>query len=180
MAWLDDGKLERLGAAGDVVDGYLGRVQVTGTRRDDPSGVEAELSLGSIAPVDAEGQVIERVRSGDPITLRIEYQAIVPVAKPLFRVTIATTDGFVVAVASSRKAPDVADVAAGSGALDLVVPSLPMLPGTYDVSVMVTDQAGLHELDRRRHACRLEVAPGVVRAEGGIVDLGATWRRVDG
>ena len=53
---------------------------------------------------------------------------------------------------------------------------MPLLPGTYDLSEAVTDEAGLHVYDHRHRLLRFDVEAGTPRESfGGIVTLGGRW-----
>ena len=64
----------------------------------------------------------------------------------------------------------------GKGTVDLVVPALPLLPGTYDLSASITDAAAAHVYDSRRRTLRFDVEAGTPRESfGGVLSLRGEW-----
>ncbi|MGQ0832712.1 MAG: ABC transporter ATP-binding protein [Microthrixaceae bacterium] len=177
-AWLDHGVLKLLGPAPDVVDAYLSQVEVaavTSAERDaEGEPRSGELTLGEVTVLDGAGAPTHRLATGDRGVVSIAWSCPVPIQRPLVRLRVSTSDGFVVSVASTNGA-NLPDVFSGAGELHLEIPELTLLPGTYDISVEVTDSAGLHQFDQRRRAARLEVAPGHPHGEGGVTPMRGVW-----
>ena len=73
------------------------------------------------------------------------------------------------------------DQLVGRGHLDLVVDPLTLLPGTYDLSGGVTDEAALHVYDHRHRLLRFDVEAGAPRESGGgMLTLNGRWELVQG
>jgi hypothetical protein len=62
----------------------------------------------------------------------------------------------------------------GPGFVDLTIPQLWLVPGTYIVSAGILDSEGLHTLDAHHHAYQFSVASS--RRNLGIVYLDRSWR----
>jgi hypothetical protein len=60
--------------------------------------------------------------------------------------------------------------------VDVTFDPVRLLPGTYDVTVSLTDASSLHPYDVRTDLLRFDVERGAHREEGGVVALGGTWR----
>jgi ABC-2 type transport system ATP-binding protein len=176
-AWLEHGVLKEVGPAEHVVDAYIGSVD---TGRVE-GGAEARWGTGEarierVELLDGRGVDTTRVRTGDPATVRLHYSLRRPIEHPIFTVTIHRTDGVHVCAPTSRDAGCVPDVLDGWGYVDLRVDRLLLLPGSYDVSVSITDDRELQPFDVRPRALRFEVDPGQPReAHGGIVSLDGRW-----
>ena len=59
--------------------------------------------------------------------------------------------------------------------VDYVVPTLPVQPGTYELSVALHDSSMRRVLERHSHILRFEVSPTDVDPQNGLVALGGTW-----
>ena len=182
VAWLDDGILRAHGPAGEVIDQYLLSVHAERTPEEAEARATAgrwgsrEVSLDRVELVDADGQPVTRARTGDAVRFRFHYTAHEPAPRPVFTMAIHSLDGAVVTNPHTRHAGIVPDVLEGSGHLDLVVESLPLLPGIYDLSGKITDSAILHVHDHRHRALRFDVEAGPVQDSwSGLVTLGGAW-----
>jgi hypothetical protein len=171
--------LRATGAAGDVIDEYLLQVHHLRTEGEEHAtqgrwGAQ-EVSIDRLEIVGPDGSALDRLRTGDPVTFRFHWSAAAPVPKPVFTLAIHALDGLVVTNPSTRDTDVVGDLVEGEGHVDLVVDSLPLLPGTYDLSGEVTDHAGLHVHDHRHRLIRFDVESGRPRESGGLVTLRGRW-----
>jgi ABC-type polysaccharide/polyol phosphate transport system ATPase subunit len=185
VAWLDDGLLRATGAAGDVIDQYLTEVHhVRGEGEHHATTGRwgtREVSLDEMEVLAADGMPAAMVRTGQPITFRFHYTAESPVDRPVFTLTIEALDGTVITTPSTRDAGLVPDHLEGRGHLDLVVDPFALLPGTYDLSGAVTDEAGLHVYDHRHRVLRFDVEAGSPRESGGgLMTLNGRWELAQG
>jgi ABC-2 type transport system ATP-binding protein len=175
VAWLDSGVLRRLDKAGRVVDAYL-----SGVQHDEADHVAAALtspvSIEAVELLGADGVSKRRVRTGDPITVRLRYSASAPVPKPVFAVDLTTLEGVHVSSPNTRDADQVPDVIEGPGVVELVVDRLLLLPGLYNLGASVTDFDGTHRHDVHHRAVSFEVEPGQPRESHGLVSLAGRWR----
>jgi ABC-2 type transport system ATP-binding protein len=158
--WLDGGRLQVVGSATDVVEAYSRKVEIDRQEDVDPSSRtgsgEGEVTLIEI--LDASGET-EAVRARDAVTVRVHYTMNQPIEQPVFGVAVHTLDGIEVSAATSRTTfiPDKLD---GTGFVDMHVPALVLLPGTYDITAYITNFGGVHQYDFRYRACRFRVDPG--------------------
>ena len=178
-AWLEGGKVRAVGPAGGVVDDYIDEVhddreEVTGEGSRWGSG---EARIDRIELLDGRGAHTTKVRTGDDVTLRFHYSMTTPIEQPVFGMAIHTLDGMHVTGPNTREAECVPASLEGSGHVDLRVPRLLLLPGTYDISCAITDFATLHSFDYRHRAFRFDVEAGLPKESyGGVVSLGGEWR----
>lgn len=179
VAWLDQGSLRMLGSAGDVVDHYL--AEVNAGRTEEPHATESrwgsgEVDLHRFEVLGPDRRPQHTLRTGEPAVFRVHYVAHHPVAHPALSIGVHTVEGLQVTEPSTRDYGCSPDELSGAGWVDLAVDSLPLLPGTYDLSAAVTDEAGLHVYDHRHRALRFDVEAGSLRESlGGIITLGGRW-----
>jgi ABC-2 type transport system ATP-binding protein len=88
------------------------------------------------------------VRSGEPLTVRIAYEAVDPVPDSVFVVTFHTQDGHVVWGNNTWAAGHVLPPLQGMGEVAFRFPAVPLLEGTYPLTV------GVHGLDGVMHDWR--------------------------
>ena len=179
VAWLEHGKVKMLDAARAVVDAYTGAVQVD-RHVDAETGVtrwgSGEGRIERVELLDATGSSVSRVRTGEPVTLRLHYRLSQRIERPVFFIPINSLDGTNVSGPNTRDAGCVPDSLEGEGHVDLSVDRFPLLPGTYDASASLLDFSCLHTYDFLHHALRFDVEPGEPRETYGFVSLGGTWK----
>jgi lipopolysaccharide transport system ATP-binding protein len=94
---------------------------------------------------------------------------------PVVGLAITHRDGqFVTGTNTSRHGLVLGKVEPGTRHVDFVVPSLPLVDGTYDLTVAITDHTEFHQIDRWQHAFRFDVARGKIFEEG-LVTFGGHW-----
>jgi ABC-type polysaccharide/polyol phosphate transport system ATPase subunit len=179
VAWLEGGVLRDVGNAGTVIDAYIDEVhedreQVAGAGSRWGSG---EARIERLELLDARGRPTDRVHTGDPVTFRLHYLFDERIPRPVFGLAIHTVEGVHVTGPNTREADCVPEFLEGAGHVDLGVPNLLLLPGTYDLSAAVTDFATLHTFDFRHNAFRFHVDPGYPHETyGGVVSLNGAWK----
>jgi ABC-2 type transport system ATP-binding protein len=139
VAWLDGGVLRSSGPAGDVVDEYLTEVhRQRGGALPATTGRwgSQEIILEEMEVLDGDGgEHGLPLRTGGSAVFRFHYRADGPVPRPMFTLAIHTLDGTTITNPSTHEPPAVPGDLNGAGHIDLVVDRLPLLPGTYDLSV---------------------------------------------
>ncbi len=173
---LEDGRLERAGPVGEVIDHYLGQVH---RDRLDEGGLGARWGTGEgrierIEVLDDRGAAAV-LRTGDPAVFRLHYHTPEPLERPVFTMAVYSVEGIHVTEPSTRDAGLVPDKIEGRGHVDLRVDRLLLVPGTYDIGASLTDHTGAHLYDVRHRAFRFEVAPGTPAERHGVVSLGGRW-----
>jgi ABC-type polysaccharide/polyol phosphate transport system ATPase subunit len=181
VAWLEHGTVKEVGAPGNIVDDYVGEAH---TERESVTVSEVtpehrwgsgQARVESYELLDGAGRPTRQVRTGDPVTVRLHWSTSEPVERPVFGVAVHSLEGIEVTGPNTRDADLVPDKIDGTGVVDLHVPRLLLLPGTYDLSAAVYDWTRQHPYDHRHRAVRFDVEPGLPREEHGLTSLGGTW-----
>jgi ABC-2 type transport system ATP-binding protein len=177
-AWFSHGHLMRVGRPKEVIEAYTDSVQVD--RQVDDQGRSrwgsGEGRITSVELLDQAGRPADRLRGGAAASFRLHYQMHKAIERPLFALSIATIDGFVVSSLSSRDVDCVPERLNGAGYVEVMFDPVRLLPGTYDLTLALTDETSLHAYDVRSDVLRFDVERGVFREEGGVVALGGQWR----
>lgn len=177
-AWLDRGVLSATGPATEVVDAYLSSLQTEsgGAEQEDDRFGTGEIRVEKVQLLDAAGRVTTSVRTGESVTFRFHYTAKHAVTRPVFGIGIYTIEGIFVTGPNLKDVDQIPDVVDGSGTVEIHIPRLMLLPGSYDVASGVSDDTILHVHDHWRRALRFDVLPGTPHeAIGGIVSLEPSW-----
>jgi ABC-2 type transport system ATP-binding protein len=177
VAWFSHGHLMRVGPPKEVIEAYTETVQVD-HQVDDEGHRRWGSGEGRIAGVelmDGAGRPASRLHSGDGAVVRLHYEMDEAIERPVFQVSIQTLEGFVVSAPKNRDVDCVPEKLQGAGYVDLTFPSLPLLPGTYDLSASLTDYSCLHEYDVRANVLRFDIDRGTFNDEGGVIGLGGSW-----
>ena len=185
VAWLDHGELREVGAAGTVIRSYLAQVNENERdRKPGPSDDEVpqskregshELNVTHIEYVDADGKPITYGIAGQPFAVRIHYEIDKPVDDPVFGIMFYTQNDTYITGEHMR----MRDVRMGrveeGGYVDYGFDELAINPGTYTLSIAVTDWSLTHRFDFWDHAFTLDVRPGIASYYNGILHLDGSW-----
>jgi ABC-type polysaccharide/polyol phosphate transport system ATPase subunit len=176
VALLEHGELRDLGAAGAVIDHYLAdafsdRVEEGGFVR----WGSGEVRIEGVELIDAQVRLGSRLRTGDDVTLRFHYHAKEPVSDVMIGMAVDTLEGMTVTGPNTRDGGFRCERLEGRGYVDLRIPRLMLLSGTYDVTASVYSVDGLHPYDHVQKILRFDVERGDPGEEHGIVSLGGAW-----
>jgi ABC-type polysaccharide/polyol phosphate transport system ATPase subunit len=178
-AWLEHGVLRRLGKSSEVIDEYLTESHVD-RDADGQHGSRwgtGEARIEKFDLVDASGEPVKRVRTGDSVVFRLHYRSNALIVKPVWGLGVYTLDGVWVTGPNTHDIgglPERLEPGA-EGWVDLRVDPLLLLPGTYDVSTWLFNMTGGQSYDVRHRSFRFDVEIGEPREENGFVSLGGTW-----
>jgi ABC-type polysaccharide/polyol phosphate transport system ATPase subunit len=175
--WFQKGKKMADGKPREVVEAYTGSIVLDEHRPADKGDRwgSGEARIERVQLVNRDGREVTRVPSGDPLTVRLWYATSEPVARPVFSLSVVTLNGVVIANPTTRESETVPEKLDGTGWLDLVLPQLPLLPGTYDLTASVTDYTIAHPYDVRRNVVRFDVDRKGPTEPAGIVSFGGSW-----
>jgi homopolymeric O-antigen transport system ATP-binding protein len=151
ILWLEKGEIKMLGDPLEVTEAYHEAMQVQlegtefGTR---------EIVIDRVEILDGGGRPSQEFQTGEPMVLRLTYQAQRVVKDPVFGFGFYNQMGFMVYGTNTRlRGMDIPDVK-GKGTVEFHLESLNMLDGLYYVSVAAHTRDGLtnyHWLDKMFH-----------------------------
>jgi ABC-type polysaccharide/polyol phosphate transport system ATPase subunit len=185
-AWLDEGRLVEVGRADYVVDRYVDKGHqeaFAADPEDDDDGApgsrwgSGEARLTSVRMLDGDELPATTFRTGDPVTVRLEYDCATRVERPVFGLAMENLDGVYVWAHNTRDAGFELPYIEGRGHVDLQIPRLMLQPQTFDLIASIVDHTTTHTYDFLRHCYRfaVEPEPGRPRESGGILALGGQW-----
>jgi lipopolysaccharide transport system ATP-binding protein len=151
--------------------------------REDESRSEAwrwgsrEGEITNVQLLDGQGQERRSFKTGDTFVVRIHYVAYQRIDKPQFGLALYHAGGFHINGPNTVFSGVEIDAIKGQGYIDHVVDSLPLLEGTYLVSVSLYDRAGAHAYDYHHQAYTFRVHPNpIIREKYGAIFIPSSWR----
>ena len=178
VVWIDRGEIVKMGPAADVITAYRGDSHDADRVVEGEQGTrwgtrEAEITQAGFVGSDGEPRPL--LTTLEPATLRLDYLAHRPLRDVVVGFRIDTVHGQLVWGTSTRLARQTVHLAEGTGAVELAIDSLPLLEGTYDLSVSITDQPEVHEYDHWERRVRFEVRQFHTN-DAGLFHMPVTWR----
>jgi len=179
VAWLQDGRVVSEGRPEEIVDHYVDeghedRVEVAAEVAESRWG-SGEARLTGVHLLDATGHPVTQVKTGDKVTMRLDYDATEPVPKPVFGIAIETMDGTWLWAHGTREGGPIPDWIEGKGSIELQFDRFMLQPGTFDISASINDFTCTQIVDYMRRCLRFDVLHGDPRETGGYVALGGKW-----
>lgn len=174
--WLDKGRMKKYGPSADVIAEYTGgsyRFHAHEDRGHEQWGT-GEARVTSLAITDADGSPVSTVETGSHVRLVLQVNAHVRTEGAVIRVSIDTPQGQRVWSTSTQQERVPLKVLDGPSTAVIDIPSLPLLDGSYAVSVSISDPTGTTEYDHHRNWKTLEVHHRGI-SDSGIVHIPATW-----
>ncbi len=173
---LEHGKIRAMGAPGEIIDEYLSDAYADSTTILGVARAgSGEVRVESVDLIDAGGNTVDHVRTGDAVRLRFHYRAQVPIDEIIIGMALHTLSGIEVSATSTRRAGLVCAQVDGGGFVDLEIPRLLLVPGAYRLTTGVADRTNTHMYDSAQNLFRFEVEPGWPHEENGVVSLGGRW-----
>ncbi len=196
--WLDGGMVRAYGPTDDVVEAYYasivahekarlaaeaGRSPET-TSSVTPAAASAaeqdrwgtrEVEIGEVAILGPDGTPQHVLVTGQPMTVRIRYTAHGRIAQPVFGLALHRQDGLHITGPNTLEAGLTIEAIEGQGEVRYVVASLPLLAGTYEVSVSCYDHTCTHAFDHHHRRYPFRVRSEDTRPRLGLLVLPARW-----
>jgi ABC-type polysaccharide/polyol phosphate transport system ATPase subunit len=191
---LHNGKLVKQGKPVEVISEYhrlligASHLQV---RKEDPRQGETEpkdrsnwknrwgskeVEITGVQFLDREGKVMEYAKTGQPLRVRIAYDAHKEIENPVFGVAIYSDTGVHVTGPNTRKHNFPIASVKGQGYVEYEIESVPLLPGSYLFSAAIYDYQGLQAYDHWEQYWKLHVLETPEIPERlGLITIPARW-----
>ena len=186
---LDEGRLVAEGTPTEVLSQYRAATAVseteassaaegTGTATPKRWGT-GEVRITRVAVCGPDGKPSSFILVGQPMTVRIEFEAAAAVHRPVFGIAIRTDDGALVTGPNTKMSGFATDAVRGGGAIEYRVAQLPLVPGSYLVECAVYDEKLLTAYDHWEQCAKFMVLEAGVGERFGVVVLDASWQLID-
>lgn len=179
--WLDEGRICGDGRPDDVIPDYVSRrgggrdgwqisESVAGSRR----WGSGEVRIERFELLDKAGQPTQMFITGELMTIRLWYHAQKRIQDPAFGFGIHTADGAFVTSPNCVEDGQAVSVE-GHGYVDYTYEALPLLEGTYDLTVAAYNRTVTLPYDHWHKAGRFMVRDKFMRKRDGLVLLPGRW-----
>ena len=178
VAWLEKGVIQEIGPSYEVIGKYAGQSHDAAPKAEGEIGErwgshEAEITRAEF--VNADGVPVHVLKTGEPISLQIDYTAHMPIKEPVFGIRITHLHGTNVWGSNTKRMGFQPATLNNSGTITLNIPELPILAGTYDLTVALTDQHETYEYDHWERRVRFDVVQ-YNSFDEGLIQIEANWQ----
>jgi hypothetical protein len=179
--WLEDGAVKEAGTAVEVVGAYLANVHADVAEK----AVVAmggrhgtgEAEITGVAFLDGDGVEKPFFYTGDPFTIRLQYRVHNLDTTLVCGIAVYRADNQAYMFGQNSSGAGVEMQSSGEGFVELTVPSLPLLKGSYLVTLALHDPTITRVFDffDRKHYFGVRDHPDLP-VEGGMFHVPARWR----
>lgn len=178
VAWLEKGVIQEIGPSYEVIGKYAGQSHDAAPKIEGEIGErwgshEAEITRAEF--VNADGVPVHVLKTGEPISLQINYTAHMPITEPVFGIRFTHLHGTNVWGSNTKRMGFQPATLNNSGTITLNIPELPILAGTYDLTVALTDQHETYEYDHWERRVRFDVVQ-YNSFDEGLIQIEANWQ----
>jgi ABC-2 type transport system ATP-binding protein len=177
VAWIEKGSLAEVGDGYEVVGHYVGDSHDAQARTTGEMGERwgtNEAVLVGVEFLTTDGGALRSIRSGEPVVLRIKYNVDQPIDELVIGIRVSHLHGTNIWGTNTRRRGKRIHPPTGAGHVDVLMPAFPLLAGTYDLTIALTDGSEVHSYDHWEKGLRFDVNQGVFFDEG-LVTVPATF-----
>ena len=176
VAWIDHGELKVVGPAADVISAYRGDSHDAAPDPDEIGSRwgSGEIQISSVDLLDSVGNLVTHPRTGDALNIVVHLSAHAPVQDTVLVARIDELGGHTVWRSSSRRNGVSIGRIDGSADVTLGFPSLPLLEGTYELTLAITNQTEIQPYDHWERRIRFDVRQ-FSTADNGVMHIPSTW-----
>ena len=178
VAWIEKGVLRETGEAQKIVSNYNAISHEAIPVAENEIGQRwgsGEVSISEILLTDQNGISQRTFHTGENLQITVRFESQISLPNSSFSFNINHLHGTDVWGTSTEKQAITVPLSVGSGSATLTLNNLPLLDGTYDLSVVIADHAGIHEFDHWEKRIRFDVSQKNTY-DTGIVDIRSTWK----
>jgi len=176
VAWIDHGDLKLVGPAGDVISAYRGDSHEAKKTLDELGSRwgSGEIQITSVELLDDNGEAVEHPRTLEPLTIRVHLNAHAPIQDTVLVARIDEMNGHTVWSSSSRRNGVSIGMLDGPAEVTIEIPQLPLLEGTFDLTVAITNQTEIQPYDWWDRRVRFDVRQ-FTSLDSGITHIPSEW-----
>ena len=177
VLWMEKGHAKAIGRSVDLVSDYLGVSHNVVHKTNETTGERwgsNECVVESIEILGHEGSVTDVVHTGRPMTVRIHYKKTSEVSDVIAGLRISHLHGTQVFATNSRRRATPLGLFGNTGFVDLLIPKIPMLAGTFQISVDLSDSSELYTYDHWGQCSTFDVLQDINQDEG-MVTIDCQW-----
>ena len=178
VAWIEKGRLAEIGDSYEVVGSYMGESHDAQTRTTGQVGDRWGSGEAKILGVDflkQDGQALKNIRTGEPVVLRINYEVMEPIEELVVGIRVSHLHGTNIWGTNTHRRGLKIQPRTGPGHIDIDMSAFPLLAGTYDLTIALSDGSEVHSFDHWEKGLRFDVNQGKFFDEG-LVTFPAQFR----
>jgi ABC-2 type transport system ATP-binding protein len=175
--WIDRGEVKMIGASAEVITEYTGESLSAEPRVEGEIGERwgtGEAQITGIELLGPTGVRLPYLTTFRPLKIRINFTTHLPVENPVFGIRISHLDGKNVWGTNTKRRAVTIPRISGSGFIDLEIPFVPLLEGTYELTAAISDSSEVHVFDHWEKKVRFDVHQHDTFDEGLIV-IDSSW-----
>jgi lipopolysaccharide transport system ATP-binding protein len=184
VVWMDRGRVRADGDVDTIVDDYISSAVISQEQEtldqvlESPDGKRwgtGEVEIVGVDFLDSRGNQRWDFETGEQLRVLIRYEG-EAVMKPVFGIAIYRSDGAHIAGPNTKTSGYDIESSKGQGEVELIIDSLPLLPGIYLLSTAIYDDDCVHAYDHheQRYIFRVK-ASNTGRRRLGTVDIPCRW-----
>jgi len=178
--WLANGRMKSYGTTSDVIGAYLAYLENMGSsaieKEEQPSTDSSalpEVLIEYVHILDSRGEILEHVKKSQDVVIQVKTRRIGPPIKGHIGIGLMRADGQLIFGTSTKQDGLKPILFTGEQVTELVIPSLPLLYGTYQVKTAIADQ---HTLRCFCEHISDEISISCERPELGMFWMEHNWR----
>ena len=183
VVWLDHGRVRLVGPTEHVLAAYR---DFLFKRAGDQLSTENEMGgfrrwgtqqiqISDVRMRNERGEEATIYRTGDSLTIELDYVAHEPIDEPEFGLALHRHDGMHITGPNTRVGGLKLGVVEGPGTIRYTIHRLPLLPGRYQLTAAVHDSVEPIAYDYQEEAHSFRVVEGGTHETEGAIVLDANW-----
>ena len=175
--WINKGELASVGSSSSVLEDFISHDENSDMSMSNQSHqlrLKPDDLVKSLDLVDINGQSMSSTASGQPALIRVRYDADGAGEPATVALGLYRADGTHVSSINSGAATSAGNDV-GIIEVDYEMPSLPVQPGIYEISIALHSRDMTKVFERHTHLFRFEVDPVAGSHQTGLVALGGNW-----
>jgi ABC-type polysaccharide/polyol phosphate transport system ATPase subunit len=179
--WLEKGEVQKIGPAYEVVSEYTGIAHNVEHSQNDSLSDEpvdrwgtGEVRITGVTMTSTDGNETQNFDSDAPFRVRVNYEILQPITELVVGIRITHLHGFNVFGSNTKRRGLPLPTDTKTGSVEFFVDSLPILEGTFDLTIDVSDNAEVNPYDHLEKAIRFNVIQRGTFDEG-VTRVGGTW-----
>ena len=177
VAWIEKGVLRELGNAQTVVEHYNAESYSAQPNTSTEVGQQwgsGEVAITNVTLADSSGNSGHQFHTEDPVVVTINFSSQIELTNLSVAVRINHIYGTYVWGTSTDSHSIKVPIEIGAGRISLKLDHLPLLEGTYELSVVVSDLVAIREFDHWEKGVRFDVIQKSF-SNSGIVNIESEW-----
>ena len=177
VAWIEGGQIRDIGRGLDVVQRYTGASHMALESTGDEVGERwgtFEAEIRQVRILDVHGTETRSLITTQSYSISIDYEVHSEIADLVVGVRVTHSHGTVIWGTNTKRRGLAVDSKTGSGRISLDLERLPLLEGTYGLTIALSDSSEIHEFDHWEKRLQFTVSQDGIFDEG-LVLPSARW-----